>query len=298
MRHYLGIDVGGSSIKYGIVDEKGNLSNQGKVPVPENLELFYQQIKALYNQFENISGIGLSMPGAVDVDQGIIAGSSAIDYIHGPNIKHDIEALTGVQVELDNDANCAALAEVWIGNASDINDSAFVVCGSGIGGAIIKDKQIHRGKNFHGGEFGDMIQFFDYETKTFKNWSECGATASVINFVANKLNVDKKTLDGKEIFDHQEDNPIYKEAVDRFYYSLAIGMFNLQYAYDPERIIIGGAISQREEIIDEINKRMDIVLEKLQIADIRPNLWTCKYYNDANIIGAVYHLMTRLKEGK
>lgn len=293
MKKYLGIDVGGSAIKYGLVDENGTIHSKGSIQVPENIELFYDAIVNLYQQFKPVSGIGLSMPGAVDCEAGIIAGSSAIDYIHGPKIKTDLESRCHVQVELENDANCAALAEVWIGNASDIDDSAFVVCGSGIGGAIIKDKKIHRGKHYHGGEFGDMVQDFDYKTKSFKNWSQCGATSSVINFVAEKLNIDPKSLNGKEIFDNSDHNPIYQEAVDRFYFSLAIGIFNLQYAYDPERIIIGGAVSQRDELVDEINKRMDIVLEKLMIADIRPEICTCKYHNDANIIGAVYHLMTK-----
>ena len=294
MKTYLGIDVGGSSIKYGLVQENGNISNQGKYKVPQTIELFYDSIVELANRFPEIEGIGLSMPCAVDVENGRTSGSSAIDYILNSEIRATLQPRINKPIELDNDANCAALAEVWIGNASDVNDSCFVVCGSGIGGAVIKDKKIHRGKHFLGGEFGDSIHYFDYETKTFKNWSEFGATSSVIRFVASKLNVDPTSLNGQIIFDSQDSNPIYKEAVDRFYYNLAIGIYNIQYSFDPERIIVGGGISERPEMVEELNIRIDVIMDTLEITYDRPEIYTCKYHNDANIIGAVYHLMTRL----
>ena len=294
MKTYLGIDVGGSSIKYGLVKEDGTISNQGKYKVPENIDLFYDSIVELAAKFPEIEGIGLSMPCAVDVENGKTSGSSAIDYILDSEIRATLQPRINKPIELDNDANCAALAEVWIGNASDVNDSCFVVCGSGIGGAIIKDKKIHRGAHFVGGEFGDSLNYFDYETKTFKNWSELAATSFVIRFASERLHVHPSKLSGQMIFDNQDINPIFKEAVDRFYFNLAIGIYNIQYSYDPERIIVGGGISERPEMVEELNKRIDFIFEKLGITYEKPEIYTCKYHNDANIIGAVYHLMTRL----
>ena len=139
MKYYIGIDVGGSSIKVALVDEKGNISHNWKAKTPTSLERFYLLID----------------------NTGIIGGSSALPYIHGPNIKKDLEIRTNLRVEMENDANCAALAEVWIGNASDVQDSMFVVSGTGIGGAVIKDKKIHRGVHLHGGEYGYEIMIFD-----------------------------------------------------------------------------------------------------------------------------------------
>ena len=109
--------------------------------------------------------MALSLPGAVDSETGIIGGSSALDYIHGPNIKEELEKRLQVRVEMENDANCAALAEVWKGAASDVNDCCFIVSGTGIGGAVVKNKRIHKGQHLHGGEFGYMIADFNFETK-------------------------------------------------------------------------------------------------------------------------------------
>lgn len=297
MKTYIGIDVGGSSIKCALVNENGQLSNHRKIATPDNLETFYQGIvdvvETYKKEVETIEKIGMSLPGAVDSDTGIIGGSSALPYIHGPNIMKDLEERCHLKVEMENDANCAALAEVWIGNASDVNDSMFIVSGTGIGGAVIKDKKIHRGIHLHGGEYGYAIMNFDYETKTFETWSDLGSTIALVNRVAKRLGVHPKTLNGQEIFDNVDSNEVYKEEVDRFYYTLAMGIYNLQYSYDPEVIVIGGGVSAREDLVDEIYKRLDFILKTIEIAHVRPVVRTCKYSNDANIIGAVYHALTK-----
>ena len=124
-------------------------------------------------------------------------------------------------------------------------------------------------------------------------WSELGATVAVVKSVAKELNVDYRTLDGKEIFDHYHDNEVYEKAVDKFYYTLAKGIYNLQYAYDPQKIVIGGGISVRDDLLDEMNKRLDEIFEYVTIAKIRPVVLTCQYHNEANILGTLYHFLTK-----
>lgn len=296
MKYYIGIDVGGSSIKAAIVDENGNLNHQHQVKTPDCLDAFYEALETLVTQAQTsqqIEGIALSLPGAVDSESGIIEGASALPYIHGPNIKKDLEARCHLNVEMENDANCAALAEVWIGHASDANDSMFIVSGTGIGGAIIKDKKIHKGIHLHGGEYGYEIMAFDEKNKKFLTWSDVGSTIALVTRVAQRKNVPVESLDGKEIFDHVQDDIIYQEEVDRFYYYMAIGIYNLQYTYDPQVIVIGGGVSARNDLVDQINQRLDVILKEIEIAHVRPIVRACKYHNDANIIGAVYHYMTK-----
>ena len=193
---------------------------------------------------------------------------------------------------MENDANCAALAEVWKGAASDVNDCCFIVSGTGIGGAVVKDKRIHKGKHLHGGEFGYMIADFDFTTHTMKTWSDVGSTMAVVREVARLKGVDVASLDAKEIFDHYHEDPIYEKVVDKFYFVLANGIYNLQYAYDPEKIVIGGAISVREDLLDEVNLRLDEIFKTFTHAKIRPVVCTCQYHNDANLLGALYHFLT------
>ena len=292
MKHYLSIDVGGTSMKIGVLDEAGNILKTDAVKTPDTLERMYQIIEDAYHKYENLHGLALSMPGAVDSEAGIIGGSSAIDYIHGPCIKKDLEARLNTRVEMENDANCAALAEVWKGAASDVDDCLFIVSGTGIGGAVVKDRHIHKGQHLHGGEFGYMIADFDFETKEMKTWSDVGSTLAVVKRVADELNVDPQTLNGKDIFDHYHDNPIYEKAVDKFYNVLAIGIYNLQYAYDPQKIIIGGGISIRDDLLDEVNQRLDVIFKTLTHAKVRPVVLTCQYHNEANLLGALYHFFT------
>ena len=143
MKHYLCIDVGGTSIKYGLLDEEGHIIQTQSVKAPLSLLEMYEVFANAYYQYQDfhLQGIALSMPGAVDSESGVIGGSSAYDYIHGPNIKKDLEEKFKIPVEIENDANCAALAEVWKGAASDVNDCCFIVSGTGIGGAIVKNKK-------------------------------------------------------------------------------------------------------------------------------------------------------------
>lgn len=296
MEYYLGIDVGGSSIKYAIVSKDGGVSSSSKKTTPDNLEDFYQEIVNIYNELsgiQDVEGIAISLPGAVDSEVGTIGGASALNYIHGPNIKKDLEKLIGKNVEIENDANCAALAEVWIGSAKDVSDCLFIVSGTGIGGAVVKDKKIHKGKHLHGGEFGYMIVTSDIDQEEFSTWSFEGSTVAITKAIGRELGVDYKTIDGKEVFDNIDNNPIYQKYVNRYYYTLAMGIFNLQYVFDPEKIVIGGAISAREDLLEQIEVRLDTIFEKLGHAKIRPVVVKCQFENDANIIGAVYHYMNK-----
>ena len=86
MKKYLAFDVGGTSVKYAVVNEEGGVSSSNKFKTPDTLEKMYQEIENVAHEYQDVEGIALSMPGAVDSDGGIIYGSSAIDYIHGPNI--------------------------------------------------------------------------------------------------------------------------------------------------------------------------------------------------------------------
>ena len=209
MENYLAIDVGGTALKIGLLTEEGEILESDSKKTPKTLDAFYQIIEDTFHEYEGVKGLALSLPGAVDSETGIIGGSSALDYIHGPNIKEELEKRLQVRVEMENDANCAALAEVWKGAASDVNDCCFIVSGTGIGGAVVKNKRIHKGQHLHGGEFGYMIADFNFETKEMKTWSDVGSTVAVVRAVAKAKGVDVASLDGRDIFDHYHEDSDY-----------------------------------------------------------------------------------------
>ncbi|MBD7911691.1 MULTISPECIES: ROK family protein [Clostridium] len=294
MKNYMVFDIGGSSVKSSIISENGEIINNQKIDIAENMDLFFDSLAKSVNQNKtkyNLQGIAISAPGAVDSETGIIGGTSAISYIHGPNFKEILIEKTGLNVEIENDANCAALGEVWLGAGKDENDLAFVVCGTGIGGAIVKDRKIHKGTHLHGGEFGYSI--VKYDEDGFASWSEIGSTMVLAKNVAIRKGVSEKEIDGLKVFKlYEEGDEIAIEEVEKYYTYMAIGIYNIQYTYDPEVIILGGAICERENYLSSIDKKLDILLEK-EDGVIKPNIRKCKYGNNANKIGALYHYLTR-----
>lgn len=286
---YASFDLGGTSLKYGILDEQGNIIEKGKTPVHDDvwfiLDLIADLVKKYQGKYE-VSGICLSTPGAVDCQTGIIHGYSALPSIHGPNWIEELKKRCSLPVSIENDANCAALAEVFAGAGKGYEDLICLVIGSGIGGAIIKNKEIHHGKHLSGGEFGYAVfQQQDGELSTF---SDLAATVQMVEKVQTKL--EDESLDGQKIFEMaRQGNTVCKEAVSEFYFQLAIGIYNLQYIYDPEIILLGGAVSEQEDFIEQIYEKIDEVLEKVKIADLKPKISKCSYGPDANLAGALVH---------
>lgn len=286
MNNLLIFDLGGTYIKYGIVNERKNTSNIKKTSTPMNLEGLIDFIYAESRKDCSIKGIAISSPGAVS-DDGIIHGSSALPYLHGPNIKQLIMERTGHAVYMENDANCAAYAELWGGAGKGKKDFLVMVIGTGIGGAIIKDRKLHKGANLHGGEFGYMLLNSDPEKNEV--WSRIASTKALVKKVAEIKNIKEDTLTGKQIYQWAlEGDHACLCAIDEFYHLLAVGIYNLQYIYDPEVILIGGGISEREEIPKEIENKLDQILEKIPLGKVKPKIRSCLYRQHANLLGAAY----------
>lgn len=291
MDNILAFDFGGTHIKYGIVTYEGMILDKGYVPTPKSLEGLLDVIQNQLDIYADqaINGIAISSPGAV-ADNGIIHGSSAIPYLHGPNMKARIESVTGLTAHIENDANCVGLAEVWKGSAKDKNDVAVVVVGTGIGGALVKDGKIHKGSHLHGGEFGYIILNPNELGNGMNSFSEVASTYSIIKRVALAKGIDASTLTGEGIFAQAEQgDPVCIQAISEFYRMLAIGLYNIQYIYDPELILIGGAISARTDLIPRLKEEINQLITAIDVATIIPAMDTCYFHADANLIGAVYH---------
>lgn len=300
MRNFMVFDIGGSSTKWSILDEVGEFKESGKFGCPSTAEEFFSELIKITNEMKvkyDVTGIAISAPGAVDSETGVIGGLSAIPYIHGPNFKEVLKKTTNLDVEIENDANCAALGECWLGAGKENKDLAFVVCGTGIGGAIVKDKKIHGGIHKHGGEFGycSVICELDGEPK-FTSWSKSGSTTALAKKVAKLKGLEEGSLDGFEVFELcSKGDEIALKEVNKYYFIMAVGIYNIQYTFDPEVIILGGAISERKEYVDEINKRLDILMNNHLEGTIKPVLKTCRYGNDANKLGALCNYLQREK---
>jgi Transcriptional regulator/sugar kinase len=299
MRNFMVFDVGGTSTKWSVIDETGNFKESDKFTCSETAEEFFYEIANITDKMKlkyNVKGVAISAPGAVGSDTGLIGGITAIPYIHGPNFKEIIGKATNLNVELENDANCAALGECWLGAGKGNNDLAFVVCGTGIGGAIVKDKKVHVGIHKHGGEFGYCSINYDLDKIKATNWSYAGSTIALARNVAQLKGLDEDSINGIEVFEMcSKGDEIAIKEVNKYYFTMAVGIYNIQYIFDPEVIILGGAISERTEYLEEINKRLDIMMNSDLEGTIRPVIKRCQFGNDANKLGALYNYLQREK---
>ncbi|HEY0221254.1 MAG TPA: ROK family protein [Lactovum miscens] len=282
----LTFDIGGTSIKYAKIDNS-NLSEKGAFPTPKNLDNFYLALKRVADNFKakfEINGVAVSSPGAVNKKNGVIEGASALPFIHNFDI-HKVfeEEIFRLPVSIENDANCAALAEVNFGAAKGLSDVLFVVLGTGVGGSIVMDGHVHHGKHLFGGEFGYMLM---NETDSF---STLGTTVGMAERYNKRTG---KNLDAFGIFElAAKGHVIAEEEKQIFLFNVAKGIFNLAYSFDPEKIVIGGGVSQADWLIPELQKEFKKIMTHIDIAPFMPDIVTCKFKNEANLIGAAVDFM-------
>lgn len=274
-------DMGGSAVKYGVWSQD-SLVSKGKFTTPntwEEMKAQLQQVRTSVN--EEIEGVGISAPGAVNAQERRIDGISAIPYIHGFDIYSELESAFGVPVTIENDANCAGMAEFYQGAGKEFQQAAFVVIGTGVGGTLFQNGELVRGAHLYGGEFGLMI--LD-QGKTF---SQLGTAVQMAWRYCDRIGVDRATITGEEVFQRAEDgDAIAIEEVNKFYRYLAQGLFSIQFAFDPEVIIIGGGVSAKKGLLQEVDQRLKKMLADQALNDFVPLIKLCDYRNDANLVGA------------
>ena len=288
----LSFDIGGSSVKYAVIEKTGKILAKGKKTTPQEKEEFFRLIEnvaASYRRAYTIEGAGFSFPGAVDDVSGVIGGSSALPYIHDFPIRQELERRLSLPAALENDANCAALGESWLGVGKEHEDLVFLVIGTGIGGAVVKGKRIHHGKHLHGGEFGYMVS-----DASHRILSETGSTRVLAERVADAKGLPREEMDGRKAFAlANAGDADALQAVSAMYEALAMAIYNLQYAIDPEIFVLGGAVSERPGFAEEIGKRVDVILKDVGVARIRPVIRPAQFGNDANLLGAVRALLNK-----
>lgn len=293
MNFYLIFDMGGTSVKYACADEEGHMVRTGSFPTPqEGLEVMLSCMRQVYESLKReyrIVGIALSSPGAVNTKTGIVGGISSIPYIHEVPLTDRISrCLDGLLVSIENDANCAALGELWKGAAVGKKDLVSVVCGSGIGGAIIINGEVCRGKTNNCGEFGNFL--VNRENGVYRTWSFYTMVKQAGKYeeaTGNKTN-------GKELFKLAEGgDSLAHQLVDEFYEAMAVGFYNIQFALDTELIVLGGGISEAPFVIPEVYERMERMAKEDRFGFLMPKIVPCHFGNQANLYGALFHHITK-----
>ncbi|MGA3234432.1 ROK family protein [Lactiplantibacillus pentosus] len=286
------IDIGGTTIKFAVL-KSGHLISKNKIATPDNLVDFYKETTAQVNQMRQehqILGVGISSPGAVNKSTGVIEGASALPYIHNFDIKSSLTERFELPISIENDANCAALAELEDGAGQGVNSLCFLIIGTGVGGAVIVNHQVWHGAHLFGGGFGYTL-VDDQSTL-----SELGTSVSVAKRY-NSRHGSEGLLDGRQVFElSNQGNVLAQNEVLVMYQSLAKAIYNLQYSFDPELIVLGGAVSNNPQLIPGINKEVERIRKIVKIASIRPKIVACHFTDEANLRGAAVDFTREYRE--
>lgn len=296
MKKYMVIDVGGTAIKYALMDEEFNFYHKGELPTPKTgLEPYFNTLTELVMPYQSeISGVAFSMPGQIDSEKGyLFTGGNLDKFIHEYPVAEELKKRWGLPVTVENDARCAALAEVSKGALKGCKDGIVIVLGTGIGGAVIKNGKIHSGNKFSAGEVSFLLVHNDLEKRDCI-WGEHGNNKAMLSKVSETTGIPTEELDGKIIFEmaNQKDERVL-EALRKHFREIAIQIYNLQVIYDPERIAIGGGISKQPLVIELIQAGLDEIYEKVWRTVNPVDLVPCHFRSDANLIGALYYHITK-----
>ena len=286
---YLVFDIGGSSNKYALIENDKiveKFSSKQEKNMEDLLKFFEDKIN-FFAKSHKIDGIGFSSPGTVDSSTGNIYGKSAVEFITEYNFALEIKNKFNLPVAIENDANCAALAEIFYGKVGK-NYLAFLIIGSGIGGSITKNGKIIKGKSLEAGEFGYML--LKNEDGNFDNFSKLATLPNIRRKMIKKYGIDESTY---LIFDKymQKKEPYFTE-VDQMFTYLAMGIYNIFYTVNPEKIYLGGAISSDERFVREIKNKLNTGVFRSIDIDISP----VSFFNDNNLYGAYANLKQSIEE--
>lgn len=305
MTTYLSFDIGGTDIKFGIVNTQGKILYQDKVKTAPDGDAIIQtivNIKHELAQIYRVDGAAFSVPGFVNIDTGYLKAGGAIADFCEFDFKDILTERLSLPVEVENDVNCVALAEKWQGKAKDTTDFICITLGTGIGGAIYINDQLVRGYSSMAGEFGYSFIHYAHETED-KASETMNMTASVRDGLRRRYAhymelPDYKNISGKDVFLLAEGgDTVAVKVIEEFYKSIAVGLHNLTFVLNPEKIIIGGAISERKDLIPNVKHEMERLLKaipvinKLHLNEL-VSIESTSFNNDNGLIGAVYHFLT------
>ena len=286
MKRFLGLDLGGTNVKYGLYDNTGrSLDNGGMIDtVCNNLNILLQDIDNIVQKYDNLDGLGVSVSGGIDKKTGILFEGGAIKSLDGVDLRRILANKYDFPVAMENDANCATLAEKWLGNGKDLETFVCITVGTGIGGGMVIGGKLHTGYRNYAGEFGYMRIPASAEEKVLFG---CTSTYLLLQCAKDK----GFSLTGKEFFTKlSEGEEIITKIYEDWISDLAVGIYNIAVIIDPEKILIGGGISAQKRIYDDIRIKIEELIKVSEyLCDIE--VMPCYFQNDAGKIGAIYQLL-------
>ena len=269
MKYCFGVDIGGTTVKLGLFTTEGEIidkweiktrtENQGEAVLPDIADALKKKLAEKQIEKDQVEGIGVGVPAPVDAE-GVVQNTANLGWGY-KEVKREMEELSGMKAEIGNDANVAALGEMWLGAGKGRKNIIMVTLGTGVGGGIIVDGKPLVGAHGAGGEIGHLC--VNYEETDHCGCGNTGcleqyAYATGITRLANiRLAKDDKEsvlrgqeISAKTVFDAvKAGDAVAEEIAEEFGKYLGYAMANLAAVVDPAAIVIGGGVSKAGEIL-------------------------------------------------
>ncbi len=309
MKYCFGVDIGGTTVKLGLFEAEGtivdkweiatDISDEGSAILPDVAASVGKKIEEHQIDKTDIIGIGVGVPAPVTSD-GVVNGSANLGWKY-KEVKRELEELSGLKTVVGNDANVAALGEMWKGGGAGETNMIMVTLGTGVGGGIIIDGKILVGATGAGGEIGHIC--VNYDETDHCGCGNCGcleqyaSATGIVKLAKKKLDremratiLKKEDVTAKDVFDAvKAGDEVADEIAVEFGRYLGYGLANLAAVCNPSVFVIGGGVSKAGEVlIPYIQKPY---LERAFFADRQVKFVLAKLGNDAGICGAAKLVM-------
>jgi glucokinase len=307
---YIGIDLGGTGIKAGVVDEKGVILCKEKCPtgvergygpvIADMAKLCVEAVEKAGVSMDDVAGIGVGIPGIQDPATGLIPFCTNLGWHQVPLVE-EMHKYIDKPVFVGNDATVAGLAEAVAGISAGASTSVFVTLGTGVGGGIVIDGKPYSGPNGVASEIGHMMTVAGGELCTCGNrgcWERYSSATAIIRegrkfaeahpdcAIMKEVGGDLSKIEAKTIIDlAKAGDPDAVQLFDNYVYHLCVGLVNLINLYDPQIIALGGGVSHAGQfLLDAVNAKLPSMVFYKTMPYAKIALATLG--NDAGIIGA------------
>lgn len=296
--YYICVDIGGTSIKYGVLSEKGEIFIDGTIStkVTEKENFILSDVKKLvrnildeYKKYE-IKGICVSTAGVVDPEKGkIVFAGPTIPKYTGTEIKKELEKEFSLPCEVENDVNCAGLGEYWRGAGKGSKSMVCLTIGTGIGGSVILDGKLLNGIGYTAGEIGYM----DVNGSYIQNIASSKYLVEKVQKKKEEKEGITDAITGVDIFElAKKGDEICIAGINEIISNLAVGVRNIIYLLNPEVIVIGGGITAQKEYLEEkIRKEVNDGMISDMFRKTRIEL--AQQGNQAGLLGALYNFLNK-----
>jgi glucokinase len=289
-RYSVGVDIGGTKILIHIADAEGNIVYKNKIGTSGQFEAIHKHVMESLNSasvsLDQVAAIGSGVPGITDSSEGIVIDAPALNWTNVP-FKAKMEPYFNKPIFVNNDVNCAAMGERWIGSAQNVDDMVFIAIGTGVGSAIIANGSLIQGSNYMAGEIAYLVTEDDISGGHSNSFGEFGLYEKKISGSALSQHGDEypSVLFDKYAIGDEMAVPI----INKFVVDLSIGIANMVSVLNPQKVIIGGGVSGS----------LPVVLESIRstVAQLTPIPTTIELSSlgeEAGAIGAIAFAIEQL----